>query len=104
MRIGTKGSIFPAHMVRGPLPPRLEDHVRGHEKFSLRGDASHRAAGDGLPGLHVPQYPRVQSKAAGRSAREGRSAGGVNGSVLLGRFSVPLSVFLFVAIRVPSRE
>lgn len=60
-----------AYLVRRAVSARVENHVRGDEKFLGGGDARDRPAGHGGDGLSLPQYSRIQSKTAGRSLSKG---------------------------------
>lgn len=62
-------------MVRRAVSARVENHVRGDAKFLGGGDARDRPADHGGDGLPLPQYPRIQSKTAGRSLPEGWPVG-----------------------------
>lgn len=56
---------------------RVEDHVRGDAKFPGGDRASCHPANHGVDRLPLPQYPRIQSEATGRSLPEGGPAGRV---------------------------
>lgn len=62
--------LLAAYLVRRAVSARVENHMRGDEKFLGGGDARDRPAGHGGDGLPLPQYSRIQSKTAGRSLPE----------------------------------
>lgn len=65
-------------MVRRAVSARVENYVRGDAKFLGGGDTCYRPSCHGVDGLPLPQYPRIQSKTAGRSLPEGRPVGCIN--------------------------